>query len=124
MAELGLFEGYGIELEYMLVDVQTLAVAPIADRVLATAAGEPCSAIEVGPIAWSNELALHVIEVKTNGPVAELSAASEERSFDGNSLVFRKDDPCDGLYVVSRGGVVVRNEVCGRPLERVRSLPT
>jgi CRP-like cAMP-binding protein len=54
--------------------------------------------------------------------VAELSAASEERSFDGNSIVFRKDDPCDGLYVVSRGGVVVRNEVVGQPIERVREL--
>lgn len=54
--------------------------------------------------------------------VAELSAASEERSFDGNSIVFRKDDPCDGLYVVSRGGVVVRDEVVGQPIERVRAL--
>ncbi|MFP5284382.1 MAG: cyclic nucleotide-binding domain-containing protein [Thermoanaerobaculia bacterium] len=54
--------------------------------------------------------------------VTELSAASEERSFDGNSIVFRKDDPCDGLYVVSRGGVVVRNEVVGQPIERVRAL--
>lgn len=54
--------------------------------------------------------------------VAELSAASEERSFDGNSIVFRKDDPCDGLYVVSRGGVVVRNEVVGQPIERVRDV--
>ena len=54
--------------------------------------------------------------------VAELSAASEERRFDGNSVVFRKDDPCDGLYVVSRGGVVVRNEVVGQPIERVQAL--
>lgn len=54
--------------------------------------------------------------------LTELSAASEERSFDGNAIVFRKDDPCDGLYVVSRGGVVVRNEVVGQPLERVRAL--
>lgn len=54
--------------------------------------------------------------------VVELSAASEERSFGPNSIVFRKDDPCDGLYVVSRGGVVVRNEVVGQPIERVRAL--
>ena len=54
--------------------------------------------------------------------VAELTAAAEERSFDGNSIVFRKDDPCDGLYVVARGGVVVRNEVVGQPIERVRAL--
>lgn len=54
--------------------------------------------------------------------VAELSAASEERSFEGNSIVFRKDDPCDGLYVVAQGGVVVRNEVVGQPIERVRAV--
>ena len=54
--------------------------------------------------------------------VAELSAASEERRFDGNSVVFRKDDPCDGLYIVSRGGVVVRNEVVGQPIERMQAL--
>jgi glutamate---cysteine ligase / carboxylate-amine ligase len=73
MAELGLFEGYGIELEYMLVDRDTLRVAAICDRVLAIAAGEPTASIEDGPIAWSNELALHVIEVKTNGPVDALT---------------------------------------------------
>jgi CRP-like cAMP-binding protein len=54
--------------------------------------------------------------------VAELSSASEARSFEPNSIVFRKDDPCDGLYVVSQGGVVVRNEVVGQPIERVRAL--
>ena len=74
MAELGLFEGYGIELEYMLVERESLTVAPICDRVLAAAAGEPASSFEAGPIAWSNELALHVIEVKTNGPVARITA--------------------------------------------------
>lgn len=75
MAELGLFEGYGIELEYMLVERDSLRVAPICDRVLETAAGEPTNAIEDGPIGWSNELALHVIEVKTNGPVDRITPA-------------------------------------------------
>ena len=36
---LHLFEGYGIELEYMIVDRESLAVRPIADRVLEAAAG-------------------------------------------------------------------------------------
>ncbi len=54
--------------------------------------------------------------------LAQLAASVEEKSLGPNSIVFRKDDPCDGLYVVSRGGVVVRNEVVGQPIERVRDL--
>jgi CRP-like cAMP-binding protein len=54
--------------------------------------------------------------------LAELEATAEERSYDANTIVFRKDEECDGLYVVSRGGVVVRNEVIGQPIERVRAL--
>jgi gamma-glutamyl:cysteine ligase YbdK (ATP-grasp superfamily) len=69
---LGLFEAYGIELEYMLVDENSLSVLPIADRVLEAAAGEPVIEVEMGEAAWSNELALHVIEMKTNGPRATL----------------------------------------------------
>ena len=37
---LGLFEAYGIELEYMIVDRASLAVAPLADRVLEAVLGE------------------------------------------------------------------------------------
>lgn len=54
--------------------------------------------------------------------LAELEATAEEKSFGPNTIVFRKDEECDGLYVVSRGGVVVRNEVIGQPIERVRAL--
>jgi CRP-like cAMP-binding protein len=54
--------------------------------------------------------------------LAELEATGEERSFDPNTIVFRKDEECDGLYVVVKGGVVVRNEVIGQPIERVRAL--
>jgi hypothetical protein len=44
----------------------------VADRVLAAQAGELVNEVEVGPLCWSNELALHVIELKTNGPAATL----------------------------------------------------
>ncbi len=92
---LGLFEAFGIELEYMIVDRTSLAVRPIADRLLAAAskaaasearseakpsevrapaqAGVPPSEIERGALAWSNELALHLIELKTNGPAPRLA---------------------------------------------------
>ena len=69
---LGLFEGYGIEIEYMIVDRQSLAVEPIADQLLRSVSGAYDTEIELGDLAWSNELALHVIELKTNGPRATL----------------------------------------------------
>ncbi|MEZ6016314.1 MAG: glutamate-cysteine ligase family protein [Planctomycetota bacterium] len=71
--QLGLFDAYGIELEYMLVDRRSLAVRPVADKLLeAFTGGEPTDYDE-GPVGWSNELALHVIELKTNGPTPALA---------------------------------------------------
>jgi gamma-glutamyl:cysteine ligase YbdK (ATP-grasp superfamily) len=70
---LGLFEGYGVELEYMIVDSETLDVRPLADRVIAAEHGALENEIERDDFAWSNELARHVIEIKTNGPVASLT---------------------------------------------------
>jgi carboxylate-amine ligase len=70
---LHLFEGFGVELEYMIVDRDSLDVRPIADRLLQAAAGELVSDVERGPLVWSNELVLHVIELKTNGPVADMA---------------------------------------------------
>ncbi|MGW8313638.1 MAG: carboxylate-amine ligase [Desulfuromonadales bacterium] len=71
-APLHLFEGYGIELEYMIVDRDSLAVKPVTDRLLQQMAGKIVNEIEVGPLCWSNELVLHVLELKTNGPAASL----------------------------------------------------
>jgi gamma-glutamyl:cysteine ligase YbdK (ATP-grasp superfamily) len=69
---LGLFEGFGIELEYMIVDSTTLDVKPIADALIEAEHGSVESEIERGGFAWSNELARHVIELKTNGPAPAL----------------------------------------------------
>lgn len=68
-----LFTCYGVELEYMLVDAKSLNVRPIADELLTAAAGELTSDFERGPISWSNELTMHVIELKCTQPVTELS---------------------------------------------------
>lgn len=73
---LRLFEAIGIELEYMIADRDTLAVRPVADQLLAKVGGGYELQVELGPIAWSNELALHVIEMKANGPVPTLSGLS------------------------------------------------
>jgi len=69
----GLFEAYGVEIEMMIVDADTLSVKPICDELLAAVAGEPVSEVERGDIAWSNELTLHVLEMKTNGPARSLA---------------------------------------------------
>jgi carboxylate-amine ligase len=69
---LSLFAGYGIEIEYMIVDARTLDVRPIADRLIEAECGSVENEIERGAFAWSNELARHVIEIKTNGPAARL----------------------------------------------------
>jgi gamma-glutamyl:cysteine ligase YbdK (ATP-grasp superfamily) len=70
---LHLFAGYGIEVEYMIVDRETLDVRPLADRVLEAQAGEIVEEVEVGALSWSNELPLHQIELKTNGPAPRLA---------------------------------------------------
>lgn len=72
MSRLGIFDGYGVEIEYMIVDQDSLDVRPVCDRLMESFAGEPVSELERGEIAWSNELVLHVLELKTNGPAAEL----------------------------------------------------
>lgn len=71
---LRLFEGWGIELEYMIVDRETLAIRPICDVLLREIAGKQVNEVEVGPLRFSNELALHVVELKTNGPAPDLGA--------------------------------------------------
>jgi glutamate---cysteine ligase / carboxylate-amine ligase len=67
-APFGLFECFGIEIECMIVDRLSLAVAPICDRLLEQVGGGYETEVERGELAWSNELALHVVELKTNGP--------------------------------------------------------
>jgi gamma-glutamyl:cysteine ligase YbdK (ATP-grasp superfamily) len=74
----------------MLVDAQTLAVRPIADRVLEAAAGEIVSDVERGETAWSNELVLHVLEMKTNGPAAllgPLTSAFQRQVHEANEML-------------------------------------
>lgn len=72
-----LFEVYGIELEYMLVNSQNLKVNPIVDKLLTRKNGTLTSDVENGKIEWSNELVAHVVEMKTNGPTADLETLDE-----------------------------------------------
>ena len=72
-----LFERFGVELEYMIVDAETLSVRPISDEILRQAAGSYVNEVERGDLSWSNELVLHVIEFKTNGPAPGLAGLDE-----------------------------------------------
>jgi glutamate---cysteine ligase / carboxylate-amine ligase len=75
---LSLFSAFGIELEYMLVDAQSLDVRPIADRVMQLEAGRIVSDVEFDDISWSNELVLHVLELKTANPAPSLGPIARQ----------------------------------------------
>lgn len=74
---LHLFEAYGVELEYMIVSAETLDVVPAADKLLESVAGELTDEYENGDVAWNNELTLHVIELKCNGPRPSLAGLAD-----------------------------------------------
>jgi gamma-glutamyl:cysteine ligase YbdK (ATP-grasp superfamily) len=62
------FSAYGIELEYMIVDRESLSVSPLADELLRRAAGADADEVARGGFAWSNELVLHLVEIKNAPP--------------------------------------------------------
>ena len=68
MSNYPIFSVLGIEIEYMLVDKDTLAVQPKSDLILSHLAGEQVNEVVLGDVAASNELVMHVIELKNNGP--------------------------------------------------------
>ena len=67
-----IFEVFGVEMEYMIVDRDTLAVNPMADELFKKVTGEYVSDYENGEIDWSNELVNHVVEIKTHRPAESL----------------------------------------------------
>jgi carboxylate-amine ligase len=81
-SRLHLFQAFGIELEYMIVDKTTLAVKPITDELLKHELGEYGSDFENEMVTWSNELVLHVVEIKSTKP--ELNFSALENAFADN----------------------------------------
>ena len=71
------FAAYGLELEYMIVDRESLAVRPIADQLLRAFAGSDTNEATRGTFGWSNELVRHVAEVKNIVPTPALEALSD-----------------------------------------------
>jgi gamma-glutamyl:cysteine ligase YbdK (ATP-grasp superfamily) len=67
------FMGYGIELEYMIVDRDRLSVLPLADVLLRESPGGEGNEVRRGRMGWSNELVMHVIEIKNLRPTVSLA---------------------------------------------------
>lgn len=68
MSNYSLFSVLGIEIEYMLVDKDSFEVAALSDKILHALAGKQCNEVSLGDIAVSNELVMHVLELKNDGP--------------------------------------------------------
>ncbi|MBZ9650439.1 glutamate-cysteine ligase family protein [Psychroflexus montanilacus] len=73
-----LFEVFGIELEYMLVNSKTGKIHASVDELMKLKTGQIVSDVDNGDIEWSNELAAHVVELKTNGPTKDLNTLDQK----------------------------------------------
>ncbi|MBS1944749.1 MAG: glutamate--cysteine ligase, partial [Bacteroidetes bacterium] len=71
-APYGLFEVAGIELEYMVVERDTLRASPTVDQLFKDVTGHITGDVERGDVEWSNELVAHVLELKTAKPTADI----------------------------------------------------
>ncbi len=74
----GIFEVTGIELEYMLVDRETLRASPTVDLLFKDVTGAITSDVERGDVGWSNELVAHVVELKTARPTMSIASYKEK----------------------------------------------
>lgn len=73
-----LFSKYGVEIEYMIVDQETLQVLPISDHILRTDTDNVTDEVSrPSGLNWSNELAAHVIEVRPLVPVDSLATLAD-----------------------------------------------
>ncbi len=68
-----LFEAHGIELEFMVVDRDSLDVRPLVARLFTEVAGAPVSDVSRGTMDWSNELTDHVVEVRNAKPAKRIA---------------------------------------------------
>jgi gamma-glutamyl:cysteine ligase YbdK (ATP-grasp superfamily) len=108
VTRLRLFEATGVEIEYMIVDRQGLGLVPACDRLIESVAGEPVSEVERGSIAWSNELVLHVLELKTNGPATSLASLASDFHAEvrtANEHLARMESPSREGAILLPGGV-------------------
>jgi gamma-glutamyl:cysteine ligase YbdK (ATP-grasp superfamily) len=81
-----LFQGYGVELEYMIVDRDTLKIKAITDELLKHELGEYGSDFENGIVTWSNELVLHVVELKSTKPESDFQTLGVQFAENVNTI--------------------------------------
>lgn len=64
------FSVLGLEIEFMLVNKDTFDIAPCSDLLIRELAGQLQNEVELGDITLSNELVLHVVELKMQQPAS------------------------------------------------------
>lgn len=87
-----LFSVFGIEIEYAIVDRDSLDVRPLAPEALHAASGAWTGDHEDGAIGWSNELVAHVLELRTNGPAPSLAGLSDDFRTSASRLASHLDE--------------------------------
>jgi carboxylate-amine ligase len=95
---LHLFDAFGVELEYMIVNDTSLNVLPVTDQLIRAECGSIQSEIERGAISWSNELALHVVEFKTTKPVQSLNGLAGQ---------FQQNVTAANIHLAKLGGLLL-----------------
>jgi carboxylate-amine ligase len=74
MSALPAFSVCGVELEYVIVDRESLSILPVADELLHRLSGTHASEVKHGTLAWSNELVLHLLELKNATPAGDVQS--------------------------------------------------
>jgi gamma-glutamyl:cysteine ligase YbdK (ATP-grasp superfamily) len=87
-SRLHIFQAFGVELEYIIVDRNTLDIRPIADDLLKYELGFQGNDFENEMVTWSNELVLHVIELKSTKPESNFNTLAS--AFADNVLRINK----------------------------------
>lgn len=70
----------------MIVDATSLDIKPVADTMIDPGGKQRKNSVERGRFAWSNELVLHVIEIKLNQPLPDLEGLAEDFQAEVNNI--------------------------------------
>ena len=74
----GLLKRFGVEIEYTIVSRDDLSVRPLSPLLICGRSASPTETKPSPKIAWTNELASHVIELKTDKPSKTLHGLASD----------------------------------------------